>query len=113
MNDRGRPERLAPYEELLQAIAQIPVIDTHEHLYTEAGFVAGHFDFADIMSYTGLDLALAGMPHGPWGEGQTRICQGSDPVEKWRRMAPYWPSVRNTRQAQCILRAFKKVFRCG
>jgi len=98
------------YEDILAAVSRLPVIDTHEHLVTEAEFVAGWFDFADIMTYTGLALAHAGMPHGPWGEGQFRIWQGADPLEKWRRIAPYWPSVRNTRWARCSRRAFKKYF---
>jgi len=46
------------YEDILAAIARQPVIDTHEHLVTEAEFVAGQFDFADIMTYTGLALAF-------------------------------------------------------
>ena len=102
-------ESVRVYEDVLERIRALPVIDTHEHLVTEGDFVSGRYDFGHIMTYTGLDLGLAGMPHGPWGDAQWRVLEG-DPEEKWRLIAPYWARVRNTRYARCSMRALKRYF---
>jgi hypothetical protein len=81
-------------EELLERLQRLPVVDTHEHMTMEADFVAGRYDFADLMSYVGLDLGLAGLPAKPWGGAQTAVRQGENVAQKWERIKPLWPLVR-------------------
>ena len=81
-------------EEMLERISRLPVVDTHEHMATEASFVAGEYDFTHLMCYTGLDIGLAGLSAEPWGGAQFAVWEGDSIDAKWRRMAPYWPHVR-------------------
>ncbi|HJN14514.1 MAG TPA: hypothetical protein QGH10_03430, partial [Armatimonadota bacterium] len=92
------------YRSLLHHIQSLLVVDTHEHMATEADFIEGTWDFTHLMSYTGLDLGLAGMSSEPWGGTQSAISQGDSPEEKWERMAPYWPHVRSG----CYARAYRR-----
>jgi hypothetical protein len=98
-------------EHLLGEISKLPVVDTHEHLMSEGAFETGIYDFSHIMgTYVGLDLGLAGMPHGPWGGAHLALLDGSDPGEKWSRIAPYWAKVRDTRYGVCARRILKRFF---
>lgn len=94
-------------EELLDRLAGIPVVDTHEHMRLEAEFVSSALDFASLMSYVGLDLGLAGFPAGPWGAAQFAVNRGASVEEKWRRIAPHWPFVRTSSYG----RAYRRVLR--
>jgi hypothetical protein len=98
------------YESLLGQMAAVPVVDTHEHLMTEADFIAAELDFGWIMSYTALDMGGAGMYRGPWGASQYVAYESLSPAEKWRIMAPYWPKAREARYATCTRRALKRFF---
>jgi uncharacterized protein len=98
------------YESLLRQMAALPVVDTHEHLMTEADFIAGKWDFGYIMSYTALDLGGAGLYRGPWGAAQNVAYEGSSPADKWRTMAPYWPRMRDARYAACTRRTLQRFF---
>jgi predicted TIM-barrel fold metal-dependent hydrolase len=97
-------------DELLSRLTHLPVIDTHEHMMTEAEFVAGEWDFTHLMSYAGLDLGLAGMPHGPWGGAQFAICAGETVQEKWQRIKPHWPHVRTGAYARSYRRLLRRFF---
>ena len=100
----------ALYGKLLDRIRKLPVLDTHEHMMYESHFVSGTWDFTHIMSYTGLDIGLAGMPHGPWGGAQFAITEGDTPREKWQRIAPFWPHVRTGVYARSSRRALQRFF---
>jgi hypothetical protein len=98
------------YESLLGQIRRMPVVDTHEHLMTEADFISLKLDFGYIMGYTGLDVGGAGLYAGPWGLSQHIAYTDVSPLEKWQKMAPYWPKAREARYAQCTRRALMRFF---
>jgi predicted TIM-barrel fold metal-dependent hydrolase len=91
--------------ELLGRLTGLPVIDTHEHMATEAEFLAGTYDFTSLMSYVGLDLGLAGFPAPPWGGAQSAVWSGDSVADKWNRIKPYWPFVRTG----CYGRAYRRI----
>jgi predicted TIM-barrel fold metal-dependent hydrolase len=103
--ERERAER-----ELLDRMARLPVIDTHEHMTMEADFVRGRYDFADLMSYVGLDLGLAGLPASSWGGAQTAVREGKSVEEKWRRLKPFWPAVRTGAYGRAYRRTLRIFF---
>ena len=96
-------------EQLLERLATIPVIDTHEHMTMESAFLSGEYDFTHLMSYVGLDIGLAGLPAGPWGGAQSEVMQGDSVEEKWARIKPHWQYVRGSsygRDYRRLLRIF-------
>ena len=97
-------------EELLERIKGLPVIDTHEHMTMEADFLQGRYDFTDLMSYVGLDLGLAGLPHGPWGASQWAPREGESVDEKWERIKPLWPHVRTGAYGRDYRRSLRLFF---
>jgi len=97
-------------EQLLERIARLPVVDTHEHMAMEAEFIAGSYNFTHLMSYVGLDLGMAGFPAGPWGASQMAVREGQSVAEKWRRIAPYWPYVRNGAYGRAYRRLLRRFF---
>ncbi len=109
--DRIEQDLLDPIEqELLDRITRMPVIDTHEHMTMEADFVRGRYDFADLMSYVGLDLGLAGLPAQPWGGSQTAVREGEDVAQKWARIKPLWPLVRTGAYGRAYRRTLRIFF---
>ena len=96
-------------DDLLARIERLKVIDTHEHMTLERDFLAGRYDFTHLMSYVGLDLGLAGFPAEPWGASQWMVTLGDSVADKWQRIAPYWPCVRQSvygREYRRLLRLF-------
>ncbi len=96
--------------ELLSRIETIPVIDSHEHLMRESERVAGDCDVLQMLeNYTSGDLIAAGCP----GETVAKIVdtQG-DLGERWRRLAAYWPNIRNGSYARMYLRSLRDIFGC-
>jgi len=80
------------YESLRQEVARIPAVDVHEHLRREEEWLAAHeTDFASLLGYARIDLVSAGMPKG----SLLPEAVAADPEEKWRRVRPFWPYVRN------------------
>jgi hypothetical protein len=76
----------------------------------EADFIKGSYDFADLMSYVGLDLGMAGLPAEPWGGAQWAPRAGDSVEDKWQRVKPYWPFVRTSAYARCYRRLLKLFF---
>ena len=97
-------------EQLLRRITAMPVVDTHEHMATEADFLAGEYDFSHLMCYLGLDIGLAGFPAGPWGNAQFTVQEGPSVDEKWRRIKPYWPYVRQGAYGRAYRRMLTRFF---
>ncbi len=97
-------------DELLDRISTLPVIDTHEHMTMEADFLQGSYDFADLMSYVGLDLGMAGLPAEPWGGAQWAPREGDNVDGKWQRIKPYWRHVRTGAYARSYRRMLKVFF---
>ena len=95
--------------ELRSALDAVPIVDTHEHLDTEAEFAAQPVDFGRLfLHYANCDLISAGCPLSD----MLRI-QGDpslSPQEKWRLMAPYWPYVRATGYGRCLEVAIRDLY---
>lgn len=96
--------------ELLGAMADMPIIDAHEHLPPEAERTGRPVDFATLFShYTQTDLKSAGMT-----EEQYQAFQHPDtPLDrKWELFEPYWPSVRYGSYARPALIAAREFYGC-
>ena len=87
---------------LWEALAELPVIDAHEHLVPEEDRVARKVDFFLLFShYTRDDFRSAGMA----AETYERLRDDQDmPVEaKWEAFRPYWPLIRHGSYARPAL----------
>lgn len=87
--------------DILTKIEQTPFADTHEHFFREKARLAGAaqidtlalvHDFSIFFTWYG-DFISAGMPAA---EHDRFLKPGVDPGEKWRLIAPFYESVRNT-----------------
>ncbi len=96
--------------ELLEQIATIPVIDSHEHLWTEAERPAEEVDALRLLeSYTVGDLAAAGCP----ARSVAQIVDvQADLAERWRLLEPYWLKIRNGSYARMFMRSLRDLFGC-
>ncbi|MDD3948783.1 MAG: amidohydrolase family protein [Anaerolineaceae bacterium] len=76
---------MSSYQSILDELAELPVLDTHEHLPNEEERVAQEVDFTTLFShYCRDDLIAAGM-----SEQHQDIIYGSASVaEKWQLMEP-------------------------
>jgi uncharacterized protein len=121
---------------IAEALADLRLIDTHEHTAAEAVRLGIELDFTYLLAdYLSSDLISAGMPADDLEAVRTpgrkmdqavesRILP-RDPVypfperlpleelsieEKWRHLAPFWEKTRNTSYARYILIAIRDLF---
>jgi hypothetical protein len=83
------------YQELLDHIHQLDVIDTHEHLTPEAARLEGYGDFFTVamIHYASSDIISAGMPQSD----MERLRDAKIPFdEKIAIFMPYWEKSENT-----------------
>jgi len=100
--------------EIVEKVFAAPLIDTHEHLIEEKERLAVSNprvqadDWSHLLShYLNSDLLVAGMPK----EAYDRFfSQGTDPVDKWRYLEPYWPAVKNTGYGQAVRIALQQLY---
>ena len=88
-------------QSLIAAMAEMPVIDAHEHLPTEEAVVAAPADvFTRIFCHYSLGMAeAAGLPNA-----RPRMRHTAVPLaERWRLFRPYLDAVRHTGYAQAGL----------
>jgi hypothetical protein len=75
-------------QSLIEEMAQMDVIDTHEHLPNEPERLAQHVDFATLFShYCRSDLVAAGLPDRQYDRF---VGPHLSPAEKWDLLAPYY-----------------------
>ena len=96
-------------QDLYDEIAELTIIDAHEHLPPEADYLA--FGYSGLNLFAGYlwhDLASAGMD----GEFKATMRDGGDrPVESWWPIVrPYWQHVRHGSYAQALLATVRDVF---
>ena len=77
------------YERLRGEIAGIQLVDAHDHLPTEAQWLAQSGNLLDFARYARGEASSAGMPANALVPGMSMEAQ-------WERMRPYWRHVRNT-----------------
>ncbi len=126
----------AKQQALAEALADVKLIDTHEHVAAESVRLGMTLDFTYLMPhYVSSDLVSAGMavddletirrpgrqmvnalrkgihPSKADYEFADRLpAQDPDLDEKWRRLAPFWARTRNTGYARCLLIAMRDLF---
>lgn len=93
---------------LVEEIARIPVIDTHEHLSPESDRLREPVDVFTLFShYTMGDLLVSGMKE----EDCRSLYDRSIPlITRWRKLAPFWERIRNTCYSRALLLAVKKFY---
>ncbi len=86
------------FQRLKAQIDQIRLVDTHEHLPSEAGRLKQPADFLAVMlHYVEADLVSAGMARSEKNHWQAMAQDGSLPFEqRWAEFAKYWPEARLT-----------------
>jgi len=96
------------YRRLLAEIEKTPLVDTHEHLFSERARCRQKIDFFSWFAhYSSTDLVSAGM--SPATLDMTR-----DPEiplnERWNHVAPFWEHAKSTGYGQVLLRAARDLF---
>ena len=104
----GCDRQEAVRQRIADRVAEIRIIDSHEHLPPETSRLKQQRSL-----FTTLHYALSDM----WADGLERRLADSvfnDPAiplqEKWALMAPYWENVRNTTYTRTFLRAFNDIY---
>jgi predicted TIM-barrel fold metal-dependent hydrolase len=95
-------------ERMSSELDSIALIDTHEHLLSEALRLQQPSDiFTLTADYVGGDLVSAGMPPAT----MVRLVDPSVALEdRWRDFAPYWPKVRTTGFGRAVTREVRDLF---
>ena len=94
--------------DLLQAIEEVPLVNTHEHIIpeeerTSSGIdfftLAGHYALNDVISagLSGGDLAVVRDPDAPL-------------AQRWRAFEPFWNSARLTGYGQALRIAIEDIY---
>jgi predicted TIM-barrel fold metal-dependent hydrolase len=100
---------------ITERVFQTPLIDTHEHLIEESERLQGAShprvpcdDWAMLCShYLDSDLRSAGMSKA---EMDRFLSPKTDPLAKWKLIAPYWPAVKHTGYAQAVRLAIRELY---
>ena len=96
-------------ERLLEQMQIMPVIDTHEHLETEARRLEVRKDIIGLYMthYASTDVLIAGLP-----SDQMVLLQGDalSLDEKWTILRPYWELCRNTSYFRALERASSDLY---
>ena len=102
-------------EQIADLVQRTALVDTHEHLPDEEQRLRGEIVCCDDWSvlfsqYLESDFLAAGMPDETRNQVFSRE---TDPVEKWRLLAPYWPAVKNTGYARAVRIAMAELYGIG
>jgi len=102
---------MTPVEkQLIDAMAEMDIIDCHEHLGPESERIDNPADVFNLFScypYTGRDLMMAGMTYADY----LSLCDQDMPLEdRWKTLEPYWERVRWTSYSRAILLAAEKFY---
>lgn len=93
---------------LFEQIAALPTVDAHEHLHPEAKRVARRVDiFLLFHQYLAAQLISAGMPAA---DVQALESENTPLEEKWAKLAPYLPFVRDNAVAWPAFEALRFYF---
>ncbi len=95
---------------LLEALAEVPVIDAHEHLPPEHIRLGSPVDFSTLFShYTQTDLEAAGMTQEQYDAFQS---SEMDLDDKWRLFSPFWERIRYGSYSRPALIAAREFYGC-
>ena len=100
---------IAAVAEIEEAIATQPVIDTHEHTFSEEDRRQRSLDLlsTEMHHYVGSDLVSAGMTPG---EQAAMYDQSRDPAERWDIFLRYWEFAKTTGYAKALHIACRDLF---
>ena len=100
--------------EVTDLVRQIPLVDTHEHLWEESDRCVRsrldlpHADFGLLMyHYTDSDLQVSGLSVEDY---RRLIGPDLSPTEKWDLVAPYYARCRNTGYQLCIRETVRALY---
>lgn len=97
------------YGSILNEIANLPVIDTHEHMEDEESRLKRPVDMFNtyLTHYASCDLISAGM-----ADGDMAFLKGAseDIEKKWSIFRPYWEKARNTVYCKSLILATQKIY---
>jgi predicted TIM-barrel fold metal-dependent hydrolase len=104
-NERSKQAALSG---ITQAVDEIKIVDTHEHLVTEEGRKQIPKGLFYLMgNYFTADLQSAGLS----GEDYNFVFNPANPLnERWERFLPYWEKTKNTGYGLCIKIAARDLF---
>ncbi len=96
-------------QDLLDAISQMPVVNSHSHMWSEQKRLETEVDALVFFDhpYPRADLTTAGMSEA---EARQALSPGLPWAERWSVFARYWPAIRFTGYTQCIMVAFRDLF---
>ncbi len=100
------PQGLAA--EILDELAGVRAIDTHEHILPEPERVALPVDVFTLASHYALDdMTSAGL-----ADVDRKVIEDptADPADRWRRFEPYWHAVRLTGYGKALTLALREVY---
>lgn len=104
------PSDTPAFQALHEAIAAIPLIDTHEHIKPEATLAGRTWSLFDFLEhYVSSDLVSAGMSR----EALEKLRQpgnGLSLEERWNLMAPYWPFAKTTGYGRAMTAYMRDLF---
>jgi len=99
-------------EELAMRVMQTPLADTHEHLPDEEERLRGQQvpcdDWGVLFShYINSDLISAGISENTLKQV---VARDVDPAAKWKKIAPFWPAVKNTGYGRAVRIAIRELY---
>jgi len=98
------------FQALYEAIAAIPLIDTHEHIKPEATLAGRTWSFFDFFEhYVSSDLVSAGMSR----EALENLRNPDNDLsleERWNLLAPYWPFAKTTGYGRAMTAYMRDLF---
>ena len=96
---------------LLEQIKQIPVIDTHEHLPTEAERIKQPVDACYLINnYVGSDMVANAGLEGVPGENDEIVNFKIDLETRWKKFKPYWEKLKFTGYGQSVRIVVRDLF---
>lgn len=100
---------IAAVAEIAEAIAAQPVIDTHEHTFSEADRRQRSLDLLspEMHHYVGSDLVSAGLTPA---EQARMYDQSRDPADRWDIFLRYWQFAKTTGYAKALHIACRDLF---
>lgn len=106
------PLRAAPSKKLqrqiLESISEMPVIDSHEHLFPESRRLSEPVDYFILARHYSLnDVVSAGLSE----EERALVLDTTAPLERrWQAYAPYWKHARYTGYGQAVRIAMRDIY---
>ena len=94
--------------ELLEAIDEIPLVNTHEHIIPEQERTSSRIDFFTLAGHYAIsDVISAGLS----GDDLSVVRDPAAPVEqRWRAFEPFWKSARMTGYGQALRIAIQDIY---